>query len=109
MRELYSEADVLLHPARCEPYGVVVLEAMASGLTVIASDATAAAVDRIEGGVNGFLHISDDGDDLALRIRDIADRPDRLAGIGAAARKTADAWPSSRAVRIIRELAERLA
>jgi len=39
----YREFDVLLHPARAEPYGMVISEAMAACVPVIVSDACGAA------------------------------------------------------------------
>lgn len=39
----YAEFDVLLHPARAEPYGMVVSEAMAARVPVVVSDACGAA------------------------------------------------------------------
>lgn len=50
----YASADVFLFPSLTETFGNVVLEAMASGLAVVAFD-EAAAHDCIESGVNGFL------------------------------------------------------
>jgi len=41
-----QKSDALVHPAAWEPYGVAVLEAMAYGKPVIASDMTMAACDR---------------------------------------------------------------
>ncbi|EWH01842.1 hypothetical protein Q427_11945 [Halomonas sp. BC04] len=38
MYDLYKDYDVLVHPARKEPFGMVVLEAMAAGLALITSD-----------------------------------------------------------------------
>jgi len=35
---VYPQVDVLLHPARAEPYGMVVAEAMAAGVPVVVSD-----------------------------------------------------------------------
>lgn len=40
----YSEFDVLLHPAKAEPYGMVVSEAMAAKVPVVISDVCGAAV-----------------------------------------------------------------
>ena len=88
--------DVFLHPARHEPYGVAVLEAMACGLPVIASNKTAAALDRIKSGHNGFIHRADDPLALAAKIA-LATSMD-LVSIGIAARATAEQWPASRAV-----------
>lgn len=45
---LYPEMDVLLHPARAEPYGMVIAEAMAARVPVVVSDrcGIAPVVDR---------------------------------------------------------------
>jgi UDP-glucose:(heptosyl)LPS alpha-1,3-glucosyltransferase len=40
----YSEFDVLLHPAKAEPYGMVISEAMAAKVPVVISDVCGAAV-----------------------------------------------------------------
>jgi UDP-glucose:(heptosyl)LPS alpha-1,3-glucosyltransferase len=39
------ELDLLLHPARSEPYGMVISEAMAAQVPVVVSDACGAAAD----------------------------------------------------------------
>lgn len=41
----YADLDVLLHPARAEPYGMVIAEAMASQVPVVISDVCGAAAD----------------------------------------------------------------
>ncbi|MFN7919392.1 MAG: glycosyltransferase [Bryobacteraceae bacterium] len=56
-----------LHPARFEPYGVAILEAMASGALVIASAGAAAAVDC--GAEDAFLHQAGDAESLAAAMR----------------------------------------
>jgi glycosyltransferase involved in cell wall biosynthesis len=60
----YRSLDVFVHTASFEPYGVVVLEALSSGLPILASTKTMAAVDRVRDGRNGFLHQA--GDELDL-------------------------------------------
>lgn len=42
-RAHYAEFDVLLHPARAEPYGMVISEAMAARVPVVVSDVCGAA------------------------------------------------------------------
>lgn len=97
----YRSADVFLHPARWEPYGVVILEAMASGLPVLASRRTNAALDRIVDGQNGRLHDAGDIEMLARHLRWCHDAPDALRDAGMAAYRTAHEWPIARAVGMI--------
>ena len=40
--EYFQEIDVLLHPAKAEPYGMVIIEAMAARVPVVVSDACGA-------------------------------------------------------------------
>jgi len=46
--------DVLVHPGYSEAWGVVLLEAAAAGMAIIASDVVGAASDFVFEGVNGF-------------------------------------------------------
>src|SRR5262249_7922730 len=50
----YSSIDVLVHPALAEAMGMVILEAIASGIPVIAAR-TGGIPEIIEDGVNGLL------------------------------------------------------
>lgn len=50
----YASADVCLFPSLVQSFGSITLEAMASGLALVAFDAAAAAV-HVSDGVNGFL------------------------------------------------------
>ena len=60
-------SDVFVFPTLGDPYGLVVDEAMACSLPVIATTSTGEIADRIEEGVNGFIVPS--GDAGALRDR----------------------------------------
>lgn len=51
----FSDADVFVLPSRYEPWGLVVNEAMAAGLPVIADRRCGAAVDLVETGKTGVL------------------------------------------------------
>ena len=55
----YASADLFLFPSRSETFGNVTLEALASGLAVVAFDA-AAASEYVRSGVNGVLVAPDD-------------------------------------------------
>jgi glycosyltransferase involved in cell wall biosynthesis len=65
---LYAAADLFVHPAREERWGVSVQEALACGLPVVASSRVGAAYDLIEAGGNGFVYPAGDSDRLALLI-----------------------------------------
>jgi glycosyltransferase involved in cell wall biosynthesis len=100
--DFYRDTDILLHPCEWEPYGVVVLEAMATGIAVICSDRTCAALDRVVHGENGLIHRTWDAEHLADQIRSLLAHPERIGELGAAARASAEAWPVSRGVEAVR-------
>jgi glycosyltransferase involved in cell wall biosynthesis len=52
---MYAAADVLVLPSLEETWGLVVNEAMACGLPVIATDRVGSSVDLIKEGVNGYV------------------------------------------------------
>jgi len=66
--DFYKKGDVFLHPAIFEPYGTVVQEAISSGLLVIGSDKTGAVVDLITSGKNGYIHKTNDINDIVDKI-----------------------------------------
>lgn len=65
---LYAAADLFVHPAREERWGVSVQEALACGLPVVASSRVGAGYDLIEAGNNGFVYPVGDPESLALHI-----------------------------------------
>lgn len=67
---LYAAADVFIHPAREERWGVSVAEALACGLPVIASSRVGAARDLIAAGRNGFVYQAGDDAELARCLDD---------------------------------------
>jgi UDP-glucose:(heptosyl)LPS alpha-1,3-glucosyltransferase len=82
----YAAADLFLFPTYYDTFGLVVTEAMASGLPVITSQ-SAGAADFVEHGVSGWLT----GDPwhsaaIAAGLRVLAADPDRRARMGTAAR-----------------------
>ncbi len=52
---LYHCCDAMVLPSDWEPWGVVVNEALAAGLAVVASNVVGAAVELVRSGVNGLL------------------------------------------------------
>lgn len=69
LRKLYSIADVSLLTSRKEPFGLVIIEAMACGAPVVGSD-DGGAVDIITPEV-GLLFASENPDDLAAKVNDV--------------------------------------
>jgi glycosyltransferase involved in cell wall biosynthesis len=51
----YALADMLIFPTHSDPWGLVVNEAMASGLPVITTSVAGCAADLVENGRNGFV------------------------------------------------------
>lgn len=56
MPACYLLADILVVPSESETWGLVVNEAMACGLHVVASTAVGSAVDLVEAGVTGYTY-----------------------------------------------------
>jgi glycosyltransferase involved in cell wall biosynthesis len=57
---VYAAADVFAFPTLDDPFGIVLLEAMASGLPVVASPFAGATADLVEEGSSGFVAEPDD-------------------------------------------------
>lgn len=69
----YALADVFVHPAPDEPWGVSVNEAMACGVPVVASNAVGAAVDLVDEGVTGHTFAAGDWQALAAKLTEMSD------------------------------------
>lgn len=67
LHSVRARATVTIIPSRYEAFGLVVLEAMASGSALVASDA-GAIPDIIQDGRNGLLFRSEDWNDLARQM-----------------------------------------
>ena len=55
LMQFYRAADVFVHPTSYDVWGLVVNEAMASGLPCVVSDHCVAGLELIKDGVNGYL------------------------------------------------------
>jgi glycosyltransferase involved in cell wall biosynthesis len=100
--------DVLLHPARQDPFPTVVLDAMTWGKPVIGSDASGSVLDRIEHGVNGLIHKAGDVDQIAEQMSFFIRTPTEIIKMGQEARRTAEQWPVERGVEIIKQIAKKV-
>jgi glycosyltransferase involved in cell wall biosynthesis len=81
----YAAADVFALPSSSEAQGIVALEAMASGLPVVAS-AVGGLLDTVDDGVTGYLVPFGDVDALAGRISSLLGDAALRARMGEAAR-----------------------
>jgi glycosyltransferase involved in cell wall biosynthesis len=93
--ELMRAVDLFVFPSRYEPYGLVVIEAMASGLPVITATTTGAAeIVTPECGV--VLSDTEDTNALAQAMSSIASEPELRNRMGQAARSIAQqhSWAS---------------
>jgi glycosyltransferase involved in cell wall biosynthesis len=88
MLNRYQSADVFVFPSFFEGFGLVLLEAMACGLPVIASDATAAP-DLLDDGASGRVLPADDVDQWVEVLREVARHRDQLPAMRRAAREAA--------------------
>ncbi|HOI57123.1 MULTISPECIES: glycosyltransferase family 4 protein [unclassified Methanoculleus] len=80
----YKASDLFVLPSLTESFGIVNLEAMASGLPVVASS-VGGVPDVVKDGINGLLTIPRDPDDLAEKISCLCDSEslrDRLGKTG---------------------------
>ena len=89
LAEHYASADVFLFPSITETYGNVTVEAMASGLAVIAYD-YAAAHQHIRHSVNGLKAPFDATDDFIKLAIGLAPHTARIRALGTAARATTE-------------------
>ncbi|HZF08590.1 MAG TPA: glycosyltransferase family 4 protein [Thermoanaerobaculia bacterium] len=99
-RELADElrqADCLVLPSRNDSYGMVVAEALASGIPVLISDMVGAKA-LVEPGRNGWIVPAGDATALAERMLGCARNRDAVRGMREACRRSAEAatWPAYR-------------
>ncbi len=68
LKEYYSITDIFVFPSRYDIWGYPIQEAMSFGIPIISSDATIAALELIEDGVNGFKFKNESIDDLKEKL-----------------------------------------
>ena len=82
----FSAADIFILPSRHDGWGVVINQAIAAGLPVIASDAVGAAVELVRPNVNGLIVPAGDINRLTDAIRHLVESPKLIAQMSQASR-----------------------
>jgi len=80
----YAAADMVLVPSEYEPFGIINIEAMAVGRSVVASTA-GGMCDIVVDGVTGFLVDKDDFEDFGEKVGFLARNPRERKKMGSAA------------------------
>jgi hypothetical protein len=88
LHELYRRADLFVMPTRAECFGIATVEALASGLPVIAGD-VGGARDIVDHGLTGWL-IPPTSEGLASALDAALAGQDSLPAIGRQARRAAE-------------------
>jgi D-inositol-3-phosphate glycosyltransferase len=93
--QFYSAADVVAAPSHYESFGLAVLEAMACGAAVVASNVGGLAL-TIEDGRSGLLSPVDDAAALAAQLQRVLTDAELAARLrsGAVRRSSDYAWPT---------------
>jgi D-inositol-3-phosphate glycosyltransferase len=90
IEDYFHAADVFAMPSLREGLPIVLLEAMACGLAVVASHLPGATDAIVAPGVNGVLVSPGDVAGFASGLSRLLAQPDAAAALGAAARKTVE-------------------
>jgi glycosyltransferase involved in cell wall biosynthesis len=89
--EEFTHADCLVLPSRCDGFGLVVAEALGSGLPAIVSEHVGAK-DLVQESGAGWVVAAGDAAALAARMRACVDDPQSVLEAKNKARASASAW-----------------
>jgi len=93
----YGLASAFVHASTTEQWGLVMNEAMASGLPVLVSNRCGCAMDLVQEGKNGFTFDPYNVEQLAgLMFKMSAFQPSELSAFGSASREIISNWGPER-------------
>lgn len=99
----YGLAHAFVHASTSEQWGLVVNEAMASGLPVLVSERCGCAPDLVKNGVNGFTFDPYDVEEVTRRMLEISHGECDLVAMGQASRDIIRDWsPETFAVNMLK-------
>lgn len=106
---IYAAADIIVHAStQPEPFGLVLIEAMAAGKLVIATR-SGGVVDIVTDGRTGLLVEPGDPDGLARAITQVVTDPSRAAALAEAGRQRArDVFTMERNAQAVAQVYQRL-
>ena len=107
VQAIMKAASVLVLPSRREPFGRVIVEAMACGLPVVATNDGGPA-EIIKNGINGLLVPSGDAQAIASAVMSLMQNPELSAGIADEGRKRAREFDLVAHAERINEIYERI-
>jgi glycosyltransferase involved in cell wall biosynthesis len=96
--KIFAAADIFVLPSRHDGWGVVVNEALGSGLPIIVNDHVGAR-DLVENGRNGFITLAGDVDSLAGALLELGQSSDLRKSFGNSSAKQAAYWGVDEGVR----------
>ncbi|MFN4243470.1 MAG: glycosyltransferase family 4 protein [Tepidisphaerales bacterium] len=88
---LYRNSHALCLPSTYEPWAVVINEAAAAGLAIVASDVVGAAAELVDDGLNGKCFRTNDLDDLTAALDFVLSHPD-VRRLGEHSRRVLQRW-----------------
>jgi glycosyltransferase involved in cell wall biosynthesis len=100
----YANAGAFIHASTTEQWGLVVNEAMASGLPVLVSQRCGCTQDLVQDGVNGFTFDPYDTEEMAIRMFQFSNFPPlKLSEMGAASQRIIANWGPERFAQGLKE------
>jgi glycosyltransferase involved in cell wall biosynthesis len=88
-KDILAATDILVHPAFSEPFGLAVVEGMAAGKPVVATDCAGPSI-TVQHGKTGLIVPRGDSAALADALNSLLSDPHRAAAMGLAGRVRAD-------------------
>lgn len=89
LKELYDRADIFVFPTQGDCFPIAIMEAMAAGLPVIATD-VGALREEVEDGVNGFILPPSDASAIVGAVRSILNDETKRKAMAISSRRIAE-------------------
>jgi glycosyltransferase involved in cell wall biosynthesis len=103
----YALSDMLVFPSLSDPWGLVVNEAMACGVAVIASDVAGCTADLVEDGGNGRVVRAGNVEQLAVAMTELASNGEMRLQMGRRSREIVEGFTPEACARGIARAVQR--